>query len=332
MPGAMKEPKGKMGFGVLRYSPNPIACVIDPEHAGQDAGEVTGIPRSAPIVSSVAEARALGAEVLLLGIAPPGGLIPPEWFADLDDAVAGGMSLVNGLHDLLTPRYPGLPTGQWVWDIRVEPPGLAPSSGKAMQHGGRRLLMIGTDMAVGKMTAGLELWQEARQRGIHSEFIATGQIGITIMGSGVPLDAVRIDFAAGSIEREILRCQDADLIVVEGQGSLVHPASSATLPLLRGSMPTHLVMCHRAGQDRLVREPRLPIPPLGELISLYEALAGTCGTFPAARCVGVFLNTSHLSPEEAEAACQETEDAVGMPCQDPVRHGTDRVLAAVLAP
>ena len=324
---------GKMGHGVIRYSPNPLVCVIDSVHAGSDMATVAGMPKAVPIVATIREARELGADVLLLGIAPGGGLIPQEWYGAIDEAVGLGMSVLNGLHDHLAPRYPDLVEGQWVWDVRTEPAGISPSTGAAMRLSNRRLLMVGTDMSIGKMTAGLEIYRVARERGVRTEFVATGQIGITVTGRGVPLDAIRLDFAGGSIEREVLLAsEEADLVIVEGQGSLAHPASSANLPLLRGSMPTHLVMCHRAGQESLFRMPEVRIPPLRDLIQLYEDTASACGTFPRPKTVAVALNTFHLtSAEEADAACRTIEDDLGFPCADPVRHGPDRLVDAVLS-
>ncbi|MGV3615326.1 MAG: DUF1611 domain-containing protein [Fimbriimonas sp.] len=323
----------KMGHGVIRYSPNPLVCVIDAANAGSDMAAVAGMPRAIPIVADVREAHALGAQVLLLGIAPGGGLIPQEWYAAIDEAVGLGMSVLNGLHDHLAPRYPDLQDGQWVWDVRTEPEGLKPASGAALKLACRRVLMVGTDMSIGKMTSGLEIYRVARERGVRTEFVATGQIGITVTGRGVPLDAIRLDFAGGSIEREVVRAaEDADLVIVEGQGSLDHPASSANLPLLRGAMPTHLVMCHRAGQETLFRMSEVRIPPLGDLIRLYEDLASACGNFPRPKTVGVALNTFHIAGDaEADAACREVEDQLGIPCADPVRHGPDRLVDAVLA-
>jgi uncharacterized NAD-dependent epimerase/dehydratase family protein len=324
---------GKMGHGVIRYSANPLVCVIDSTHAGSDMTTVAGMPRPIPIVADVRAAYEMGAEVLLLGIAPGGGLIPQEWYPAIDEAVGLGMSVLNGLHDHLSPRYIELKEGQWVWDVRTEPEGLVPSTGKALKLTNRRLLMVGTDMSVGKMTAGLEIYRVARERGVRAEFVATGQIGITVTGRGVPLDAIRLDFAGGSIEREVLRAsEEADLVIVEGQGSLDHPASSANLPLLRGSMPTHLIMCHRAGQETLFRMPDVHIPPLAHLIRLYEDLASACGNFPRPKTVAVALNTFHIeSDEEALAACRTLEDELGLPCIDPVRHGPDRLVDATLA-
>lgn len=321
---------GKMGHGVIRYSQNPIVCAIDSTHAGSDMATVANMPKSVPIVGSVAEAIAAGAEVLILGIAPPGGLIPSEWYPAIDEAVAGGLSILNGLHELLAPRYPNLREGQWVWDVRVEPAGLKPGTGAAARLNNRRLLMIGTDMSIGKMTAGLEIHRVAGERGVRSEFVATGQIGITVTGRGVPLDAIRLDFAAGAIEREVLAAEDAELVVVEGQGSLIHPASSANLPLLRGSCPTHMILCHRAGQEEIFSIPGVKIPPLGDIVRLYEDLGEACGNFARPKTVAVALNTFHLSSDdEAYAACQQVEDALGLPCADPVRHGPERLLDAV---
>lgn len=321
MEGAVRHYGGKMGVGVLRYSPNPVVCVVDSETAGGDLRAETGADRDAPIVATVDEALGLGAKALVLGIAPPGGLIPAEWLPAIDRAVAGGMTVVNGLHDKLAPRY-----GDKAWDIRTEPAGLKPGTGAAGALGNRRVLMVGTDMAVGKMTAGLELWKAL---GPTAAFVATGQIGITITGAGVPLDAIRVDFSAGAIEREVLAWRDAETVVVEGQGSIVHPGSTATLALLRGSMPTHLVLCAREGQTRL-QNADVEIPSLDRLIALYEAIGEACGVFARPQTVGVALNTFHLKDEaEAREACDAVERTLGLPCDDPVRHGMVRLARKI---
>lgn len=317
---------GKMGFGVLRYSPQEIACVIDSEHAGKGVQEIIDTPRDCPVVSSITEAKALGAEVLVLGIAPPGGQIPAEWMPVIDEAVASGLSIINGLHDLLAPRYPALSAGQWVWDVRVEPAGLGVASAKAAGLNNLRVLMIGTDMAIGKMTAGLEIYRAARERGIRTEFVATGQIGITVTGRGVPLDAVRVDFASGAIEKEVMAAADAELIIVEGQGALIHPGSTANLPLLRGSCPTHLILCHKAGQTHLRRVPEIAIPDLRSYCRLYEDLAEACGTFPRPKTCAIALNTSHLAEEEAVQLMDRMAEETGYFVQDPVRFDAEGFL------
>lgn len=332
MEGAVHSDTGKMGSGILRYSRNPIVCVIDQTCAGSTVKQEMRIDRDCPIVGTIDEAVKLGAEALVLGIAPPGGLIPPAWLPDLDRAWAAGLSLINGLHDLLGSRYPSpIRSRQKVWDIRIEPEGLVPGTGAASKLTNKRLLLIGTDMAVGKMTAGLQILDTARSRGISAEFVATGQIGITITGAGVPLDAVRVDYASGSIEREVMKVKDADLVIIEGQGSLIHPGSTANLPLIRGSCPTHMVVVARAGQTHLLRVPWVKIPPLKNIIDLYETLASACATFETPKTVGVALNTFHLSAEEAEAECRRLEDEVGLPVVDTVRNGADRLVDALNA-
>lgn len=329
--GALGEMIGKMGYGVLRYSPNRIACIIDSTKAGSDHEPLSHVDRPCPVVSTIEEAIELGAQVLVLGTAPPGGLIPAEWLPVIDDAVSHGMSVINGLHDLLASRFENLRSGQWIWDVRVEPPGLGVGTGKARFLGNRRVLMIGTDMAVGKMTAGLEIYREARNRGLESAFVATGQIGITIMGSGVPLDAVRLDYASGAIEREVMAAAEAELVIVEGQGALIHPGSTANLPLLRGACPTHLVLCHRAGQERLLRHADIGIPALRDYLALYEELATACGVFPRPRSTGIALNTGHLGAQEGGRACLRLENEYGLPCVDVIRDGAGRLLDAILA-
>ncbi len=330
MESAMTDGTGKMGFGILRYSPHEIICVIDSTHAGQDASEVTGIPRKCPVVKDCKTAREMGADVLILGIAPPGGLIPEPWWKVIDNAVELGFSIVNGLHDLVGPRYKARDKDQFFWDIRIEPAGLGTNQGRAVGLKAKRVLMIGTDMAIGKMTAGLQMHNAALSNGVKSEFVATGQIGITIMGSGVPLDAIRVDFASGSIEREMLRYPDADMIIVEGQGALIHPGSTATLPLLRGSMATDLVLCHKAGQTHLFKVEDIKIPDLKKFVSMYQDLAEAQGTFPRPKLSGVCLNTLGLNEADAQAALRQISEELRVPAIDPVRYDSWSIVESIL--
>lgn len=322
------KPFGKMGYGILRFSQNPIVCIIDSTQAGRKAGDV--MPKSpqpnCPIVATVAEAAALGAKALLLGSAPSGGLIPETWYPALDQAVNAGLSLVNGLHQRLNDRYRSLQPGQWIWDIRQEPAGLGVGKGRARELAAQRVLIVGTDMANGKMTTGLLMLEEARRRGVKAQFLATGQIGIAICGRGVPLDAIKLDYACGAIEKGVLELADADLIIVEGQGSLLHPGSTATLPLLRGSCPTAMILNHRADRQTLRDFAWLKIPPLSEVAALYEAVASCCGSFPAAKVTGIALNTAELDDDEARAAIARFEDETGLPATDCVRFGPEKLV------
>ncbi len=230
---------GKTGLAFLRYSKCEIAAVIDRTCGGKSLTELTRIKRNVPIVANIQQALAYDPDVMLIGIAPSGGQLPADLQTEIQEAVASGLSIVNGLHTFLAPQFPHLQAEQWIWDIRQEPPGLTIGQGKARSLSCQRILTVGTDMAIGKMSTSLELNRTAQQKGIKSQFLATGQAGIAIAGEGIPLDAVRVDFAAGAVEQMVFKlAENSDLIVIEGQGSLLHPGSTATLPLIRGSQPT----------------------------------------------------------------------------------------------
>lgn len=324
---------GKMGYDVLRFSQNPVVCIIDSCVAGKKAGDVMpGSPRpETPIVATVDEAADLGAKAVLLGSAPSGGLLPDSWYPALDRAIELGLNLINGLHQKLNAHYTNLKPGQWIWDIRQEPAGLGIGKGRARELEARRLLIVGTDMANGKMTTGLLIQKDACKRGVDARFLATGQIGIAICGSGIPLDAIKLDYACGAVEKGVMGFAGADLIVVEGQGSILHPGSTATLPLLRGSCPTHLILNHRADLDTLRDFPWMKVPPLKKVAELYEAVACACGCLPAAKVVGIALDTSRMDDAAAKAYIAKTEAETGLPATDCVRYGASKLTDAVLA-
>jgi uncharacterized NAD-dependent epimerase/dehydratase family protein len=330
------QSNGKMGYGLMRYGVAPVVVVIDRSNAGRSLRELTGIDCDAPIVASVAESLAFGPDTLVPAIAPPGGALPEEWWRDVKAGLAARMSLVNGLHRPLA-NDPELATllraGRWIWDVRQEPAGLDNGMGRAKELACRRVLFVGTDMACGKMTAALEMHHEALRRGMRSRFVATGQIGIAIAGEGVPLDAVRIDFATGAVEQEVMRQgADADVVWIEGQGSLLHPASTATLALMRGAAPTDLILVHRAGQEHIARSAEVRIPPLVDIIKLNESVCSAAGALPAAKTRGIALNCGHLTDDEANHARAETERETGLPCADVVRPDGAARLVDVLWP
>lgn len=325
---------GKTGLAMLRYSQADIVAVIDRECAGRSLLELTGIDRNVPIVASAAAALAYQPTVLAIGIAPLGGVLPDDWRQDMKQAIAAGMSIVNGLHTHLNddPELQALlKPGQWIWDVRQEPANLAVPTGQAQTLACLRVLTVGTDMAVGKMSTSLELNRAALRRGLRSHFLATGQAGIMISGNGIPLDAIRVDFAVGAVEQLVMQAGDQyDILHIEGQGSLCNPASTATLPLLRGSRPTHLILVHRAGQTAIRRFPEVIIPPLREVVRVYETVASVAGAFPPTRVAAIALNTADLDAQSAQQAIEQVEVETGLPCIDPVRSGADLLLDAIL--
>lgn len=325
---------GKTGLAMLRFSEAPIVAVIDRECTGQSLVELTGIQREVPIAASVAESLPYKPEVLAIGLAILGGVLPPDWRQEVKQAIAAGMSIMNGLHTQLGSDLELaalLQPGQWIWDVRQEPADLPVGTSAARKLACLRVLTVGTDMSVGKMSTSLLLDRLARQRGLRSRFLGTGQTGIMITGDGIPLDAIRVDFAAGAVEQLVLRYgNEHDVLFIEGQGSLINPASTATLPLLRGAQPTHLVLVHRAGQTQIHRNPDVVIPPLKEVVPLYEMLAASAGAFVPAKVVAIALNTANLTTAEATQAIATTQAETGLPCTDPVRFGADLLLAAIL--
>lgn len=333
MPEGLQSEFGKTGLGLLRYSTHTIVAVIDPTCAGQSLQALTGIPRAVPIVASVQEAMAYRPDTLVIGVAPPGGVLPAATWREVRTAVLAGLNLVNGMHAPLAKHpdlEPFLHSCQWIWDVRKEPPGLGVGSGKARHLNCLRVLTVGTDMAVGKMTVSLEMHRACLQQGLRSRFLATGQTGIMIEGSGVALDAVRVDYASGAVEQFVCAlAEDADIIHIEGQGALTNPASTATLPLLRGAQPTHLILVHRAGQTHIRTYPDVPIPPLPEVIRIYEAVAAMGGAFYPSKVAAIALNTAHLSDLEARAAIAQVEAETKLPCTDPVRFGAGQLLHAI---
>lgn len=329
MEGHLRSDFGKMGHGVLRYTKNPLVGVIDSQEVGNELSQILGFFCRVPILRSLEEGRAAGGQVLILGIAPSGGRIPDSWHQVIQKALQLGYSIVNGLHDLLAPRYQqNLSPGQWIWDVRV-PQSIPPiASGRAKNLPNKRVLFVGTDMASGKMTTALEVYDQLRKKAKVS-FVATGQIGITITGAGIPLDAYKVDHACGAVEQAVLEQADSDWVLIEGQGSLLHPGSTATLPLMRGSCPTHLILCMPAHHAHLRNLEAFPIPSLSKIIALNETVASAAGNFPAARVVGISVNTSQLSLDKAQQKIRQIADESGLPTTDPVRFKATPLLDAL---
>ena len=333
MEGHIDSDYGKMGTGVVRYLMNPIVAVIDKALAGRQMSEFMDTTKSVPILASLKEAISKGAEVLVLGIAPSGGRIPDSWNSVIEEALENGLSIVNGLHDLLQPKWQSNiknPERQWIWDIRV--PQFIPdiATGRAANLENKRVLFVGTDMAVGKMTAGLELYSWLQKEKVNVGFVATGQIGITITGKGIPLDAFKVDHACGAVEQVVMEQADKEIVLIEGQGSLLHPGSTATLPLMRGSCPTHLILCLRAEKTTLRSPEHIKIPDLNDFIALNESLATVGGTFPKAKVIGICANTSMLSEAQAKEFIIDLSKKTGIEVTDPVRFDVSGISERIL--
>jgi uncharacterized NAD-dependent epimerase/dehydratase family protein len=329
----------KTAVGVIRYSSDTVVAVIDSTKAGQDAGAALGDHqgpgRGIPVVADLAQALALGADTLMIGIAPIGGRLPEAWRGQVLQALASGLDVVSGLHAFLSDD-PELAEaarkhGTRIWDVRRPSDDLAMRIGKGEAHrdGSHVVYFCGTDCNVGKMTASIECEREARRRGLSAVFAATGQTGIMIAGQGIPADRFISDFLAGGVEGLVVPlAEQYDWIFVEGQGSLIHPAySPVTLGLVHGAAPDLLILCHQAGRTH-IHSYDVPIPPLGTMREIYERTAGWLKPAPV---VAVALNTFGLPQDEALRAIAEAADDAGVPATDPVRFGAGPIIEALLA-
>ncbi len=269
----------------------------------------------------------------MIGVASVGGKILDAWIPALVAALEAGLDLISGMHSRLedVPELAAAVarTGRRYIDVRRAPSAIPIASGH--KRPGQRLLTVGTDCALGKKYTALALAEAFGERGIDRDFRASGQTGIMIAGGGVPLDAVIGDFAAGAAEMLSPDAEPAHWDIIEGQGSLFHPAyAGVSLALLHGSQPDVVVLCHDPRRVEIMGYSGFKIPPLRDAIALNLSLGAL--TNPKIRCAGVSLNTSHLSEEAASEVLLATERAVGLPTADPMRRGPafDRLVDSCL--
>lgn len=325
--------EAKTAHGLLRYAADDVVAVLDHEHAGQRISDVfSDLPHPIPIVGTLAAGLGHSPTALLLGVATPGGWIPEHWRSMITEAIEAGLEIVSGLHTFLSedPEFVALAEkhGVRLWDVRRPPEHIPLYSGKTLEVPQKIVHTVGSDCAIGKKTAALELTAAARRAGANAEFIATGQTGVLIAGKGIAVDRVISDFVAGAAEKLVLEAEpDSEVLVVEGQGSLWHPAySGVTLGLLHGCNPHVMVMCHHAGRTRIEDPPYPEIPTMIEMISRYEE---TAAVVRPSRVACIVLNTKGLGEAEAAAAKDELEDHVGLPVGDVLGGDSDRLWQAV---
>ena len=280
---------------------------------------------------SMEEGAAAGARTLVLGIANPGGTLGQDLIDDAAAALEAGMNVAAGLHQRLrdVSRLATLARnrGLSLFDVRDPPADLRVGNG--YRRAGRRLLTVGTDCSVGKMYATLALTSALRARGLPADFRATGQTGILIAGSGIPVDAVVADFISGSIEQLTPERHDQGWDVIEGQGSLSHPSfAGVSTGLLHGAQPEAIVLCHEPGRAHVRGIPGRPLPELADCLRSNLEVARL--TSPEVRAVGVCLNTSGLDPLAARQLCESTEDLLGLPCTDPIAFGVEPIIDELL--
>jgi uncharacterized NAD-dependent epimerase/dehydratase family protein len=319
---------GKTARGIVHYGLAPAVALLDSTRAGETQDGLA-------IVGSVEEALPLGPTTAVVGVATAGGRFPPKWREILKSCIANGLDVENGLHQFIAedPELAALAAehGVELRDLRRPPADLNVPTGENLTVRAKIVLTVGSDCAIGKMTVALELDRAARARGIASAFVPTGQTGMAIAGWGIAVDAVVADFIAGASERLVVEGVErgGEVLFVEGQGSITHPAySGVTLGLIHGSAPHAFVLCHRAGSAEHEGFEGHPLTGLPELVDLHERISLRARP---AKVAAVAVNTRGLDDDAARAAIAEAAAETGLIADDPVRLGPDRLLDAVLA-
>ncbi|MFN2628335.1 MAG: DUF1611 domain-containing protein [Gaiellaceae bacterium] len=321
---------GKTMQGVMRYRRDAVVAILDTKRAGE-------VEHGVPIVATVNDALCFNPDTALVGVVTQGGRFPGDWHELLTSCASKGLHLENGLHVRLR-EIPGLVDlasrhGVELRDLREPPVDLGTATGENLSVPAKIVLSVGSDCAIGKMTAMLELDLEARRRGVRSVFVPTGQTGIAIAGWGIAVDAVVSDFLAGAAERLVVEGhrRGGELLWVEGQGAILHPVySGVALGLMHGSAAHLYVLCHEVGRrevDGAGGGPH-PLPSLAELVELHERMALK---IRPAQVACIALNTRAVPEEEAQAAVAAAEAETGLLADDPVRFGPAKLLDAVLA-
>jgi uncharacterized NAD-dependent epimerase/dehydratase family protein len=322
----------KTANACIRYTPERVVGVIDAGKAGRSAQQVLGFGGDIPVVASLDEGLKLGPNALLVGIAPAGGQLPTEWVHLIARAIESRLEIWSGLHSFVSdiPELAALATkhGVAIHDLRRPPAKLGVSNGRVRDVSATVVLTVGTDCNIGKMTTQLQLLGALRSRGIRTSFAATGQTGILIEGRGVGVDAVIADFIGGAAEQLVLECaKDADLVLVEGQGSIIHPSySGVTYGLLHGSLPHAQVMCAQPSRKAINRCEWVKIPPLVDFIRMSEAAATPLRPAPV---IAVALNTYDLDEDAALEAIETVQRETGLPTTDTVRFDPAPVADAI---
>ena len=322
----------KTANACIRYTPDHVVGVIDASQAGRTSQQVLGFGGNIPVVATLDEGLALSPNALLIGIAPAGGQIPPEWVQLVRRAIEHKLEIWSGLHSFLSD-IPELAEaarkhGVTIHDLRRPPAKIAVANGRVREVDATVVLTVGTDCNIGKMTTQLQLLGSLRKKGIRTSFAATGQTGILIEGRGIGVDAVVADFISGAAEQLVLDCAgDSDLVLVEGQGSIIHPSySGVTYGLLHGSLPHAQVMCAQPSRTAINRCEWVKIPPLPDFIRLSESVAAPLRPAPV---IAVALNTYDLDDDTARRTIEQVQRETGLPTTDVVRYDPAPVADAI---
>ncbi len=331
--GAFGVHTSKTAVGCIRFTPEQVVGVLDTVNAGKTVEQVLGFGGTIPVVASVAAGMPLNPNILLIGIAPTGGQLPDAWRPVLRAALEAGLHIWSGLHVFIgdDPEFAALARAKGVdiLDVRKPPADLPVSSGRVREIDATVILTVGSDCNIGKMTTQLAVREALRDRGVRVAFAGTGQTGIFIDGKGISVDAVVADFIGGAAERLVLEsAKDADIVLVEGQGSIIHPGfSGVTYGLIHGSLPHALVLCTQPSRVAIRNNEWVKIPSLKELIAMHDAVTAPLRFAPT---IAIAMNTYDLSDEAARDAIERGMAETRLPATDPVRFDPAPIADAIL--
>jgi uncharacterized NAD-dependent epimerase/dehydratase family protein len=321
--------RAKTACCVIRYRPEQVVALLDGCHEGQTTRDVLGLGEF-PIVSRVDQAPE--ANTLLIGIANPGGTLPDSWRAMILQAIERGMDIVSGMHEFLAedPEFAAAAGKHGISLVDVRNRRLQRiARATEFREACLRVHTVGHDCSVGKMVVSVETTLGLQRQGVDAKFAATGQTGIIVEGDGYPIDCMVADFVSGAAEQLVLDHQAHEILMIEGQGSLVHPSySGVTLGLLHGCRPHGLIFCYEPGRTSPLGLDHVSIPPLRTVVQLYEQAASIRG---GCRVIGFAMNSRRMTRDATETERTRIRREFGLPVCDVIRHGPDELVAAVLA-
>ncbi len=315
---------GKTARGVYFYSPHEIVGILDRSNAGKSAKDIFPRGRDVPIYAHISQVRE-DYDALIIGVAPIGGKLPAEWKDEIKIALENGKMVISGLHDFLSedPELSKIAekNGAKIWDVRKPPKELKVADGSG--RGAPTVLVAGTDCSVGKMITTVELYREAMKRGRKAAFVATGQTGIMVgADAGYVIDRIPGDFMAGAMEELVKQFMDYEMVFVEGQADLTHPAySGVTLAILHGSYAKKIVLAHDPTRKDHHDYEGFPIQSLERSIELYESLAESVS---GGKVIGIAIDGEKMSDEEIIKFKDRVENELGLPAEDVLRFGASK--------
>lgn len=321
----------KMGNSAIRFAPEKIVAIIDKTKAGKIVNDVLGFGGDIPIHSSLEETLTYEPNTLLIGISPPGGALPSDWYSLIIQAIQNKLNVISGLHEyiseiaefsLLAKKY-----GVKIQELRKYSGPDILAKGLAKKFRSKIVLTVGTHGNSGKMTSTILMVKKLQELGRSADWFATGQIGIFLKKRGIPLDAIKGDFISGVLENNLAKMDgNYEFLFVEGQGSLFHLAySPVSLGIIHGCSPDAMILCHRP--DVGINDYGVDTGNLIKAIEINEAIASIA---KPSKVTGIALNTYSYSEKKAQQLIEETKKLTGLPTADPIRFGSEVLVDSLL--